>query len=47
MKVQLQIISNKNIIVLIINLMHYSVAPTLIHTAVLIYNLVFCLNKAR
>lgn len=45
MKVQLQIISNKK---------HYcsyyqfdAFDPTLIHTAVLIYNLVFCLNKAR
>lgn len=47
MKVQLQIIANKKNYCFIINLMHYSVAPTLIHTAVLIYNLVFCLNKAR
>lgn len=47
MKVQLQIIANKKIIVLLSIWCITVWPPTLIHTAVLIYNLVFCLNKAR
>lgn len=47
MKVQLQIISNKKKLLFYYQFDALQCGPNTYSTAVLIYNLVFCLNKAR